>query len=79
MKKKVVEGLYFKQHSIANNHKTTRNLIKTPCEMFCLALSVRVIKSLEAYFHFTLRKKNNPLKSNLLLRLWTIYYVVSSQ
>ena len=29
--------------------------------MFCLALSVRVIKSLEAYFHFRLRKKKQPL------------------
>ena len=34
---------------------------------FCLAESVRVIKSPEAFFHFRLRKKQPATKSNLLL------------
>ena len=36
--------------------------------MFCLAESVGVIKSFEAFFHFRLRKKQPATKSNLLLK-----------
>ena len=36
--------------------------------MFCLAESVGVIKSFEAFFCFRLRKKQPATKSNLLLK-----------
>ena len=36
--------------------------------MFCLAESVGVIKSFEAFFYFRLRKKQPATKSNLLLK-----------